>query len=177
VKRSGGDKQDVYPYITNWLKKFPEEKETQFLIVSWLDAVGEKEVVEDYLKGCLKKYPEEKEVEFVIVAWLKAGGPRETIEEYFGRVNSREEKISIARMKSPCGWSEPGQTPEFDEYTVVLKGTLQIETRAQIWKIHARQAIVTLKGEWIRYSTPEPEGAEYISVCLPAFSPSTVHRD
>ena len=105
-----------------------------------------------------------------------AGEPPKTIEEYVGRVNSQTGEISIARMISPPGWSEPGQTPEFDEYTVVLRGKLRVETRDEIFEVKAGQAIITRRGEWIRYSTPE-EGAEYIAVCLPAFSPDTVQRD
>ena len=105
------------------------------------------------------------------------GHPPKTIEEFFGRVNSGTESLSIARMISPAGWSEPGQTPEFDEYTVVLRGELQVETRAGTHRIPAGQAIHTTAGEWVRYSSPAPSGAEYIAVCLPAFSPTTVHRD
>lgn len=80
-------------------------------------------------------------------------------------------------MLSPGGWSEPGQMPEFDEYTVVLKGTLHVETRDENFDVHAGQAIIVKRGEWVRYSTPDPAGAEYLAVCLPAFSPETVHRD
>ncbi|BCU75409.1 cupin domain-containing protein [Luteolibacter sp. LG18] len=105
------------------------------------------------------------------------GEPPKIIEEYFGRVNSGTAATSIARMVSPSGWAEPGQTPEFDEYTVVLRGVLQVETRDETHQVAAGQAIVTQAGEWIRYSSPGPEGAEYIAVCLPAFSPDTVHRD
>ncbi|WP_050026846.1 cupin [Verrucomicrobium sp. BvORR034] len=105
------------------------------------------------------------------------GLPPKIIEEYVGHVNTGTSAVSIARMLSPQGWSEPGQTPEFDEYTVVLKGTLQVETRAGILQVSAGQGIIVHAGEWIRYSSPEPEGAEYIAVCLPAFSPATVHRD
>jgi mannose-6-phosphate isomerase-like protein (cupin superfamily) len=105
------------------------------------------------------------------------GKPPKTIEEFVGRVNSKTEDVSIARMKSPCGWAEPGQTPEFDEYTIVLNGMLHVETRQGVFDIHAGEAIITRKGEWVRYSTPTPEGAEYIAVCLPAFSPNTAHRD
>ena len=105
------------------------------------------------------------------------GQPPKVIQEFVGRVNSGTSALSIARMISPSGWSEPGQTPEFDEYTMVLKGLLQVETRDGILQVAAGQAIITSKGEWIRYSTPGPEGAEYIAVCLPAFSPQTVHRD
>jgi len=100
-----------------------------------------------------------------------------TIEEYFGRVNDQSTELSLARMVSPPGWSEPGQTPEFDEYTLVLKGTLQVETRTETLLVNAGQAILTRQGEWVRYSTPTPEGAEYVAICLPAFSPQTVHRD
>jgi len=106
-----------------------------------------------------------------------AGNKPKTIEEYFGRVNSDEQNISIARMKSPPGWVEPGQTPEFDEYTVVLKGMLKVETRTTALEVEAGQAILINGGEWVRYSSPTDEGAEYIAVCLPAFSPDTVHRD
>jgi quercetin dioxygenase-like cupin family protein len=106
-----------------------------------------------------------------------AGTPPKKIEEFIGRVNSKTEALSIARMTSPSGWSEPGQTPEFDEYTVVLRGQLRVETKSGVIEVAAGQAIITHAGEWIRYSTPGPEGAEYIAVCLPAFSPTTVHRD
>lgn len=99
------------------------------------------------------------------------------IDEYVGRVNTQESGISVAHMRSPAGWSEPGQTPEFLEYTIVLKGLMRVETRESVVEVRAGQAIVTLPGEWIRYSTPDPEGAEYIAICLPAFAPDTVHRD
>jgi len=105
------------------------------------------------------------------------GTPPKTIEEFIGRVNSQTEGVSIARMKSPSGWSEPGQTPEFDEYSVVLHGVLHVETRNGVERVEAGQAVMTPRGQWVRYSTPEPEGAEYIAVCIPAFSPGTVHRD
>jgi quercetin dioxygenase-like cupin family protein len=105
------------------------------------------------------------------------GTPPKTIEEFIGRVNSRTDNVSIARMISPSGWSEPGQTPEFVEHTVVLRGTLRVETRSTVHEVAAGEAITTAPGEWVRYSTPGPEGAEYIAVCLPAFSPATVHRD
>ncbi len=105
------------------------------------------------------------------------GQPPKTIEEFVGRVNSGTEGISIARMISPQGWSEPGQTPEFDEYTVVLRGTLTVETRGETFRVSAGQAIMVQAGEWIRYSSPDDGGAEYIAVCSPAFSPATVHRD
>jgi mannose-6-phosphate isomerase-like protein (cupin superfamily) len=106
-----------------------------------------------------------------------AGQPPKIIEEYFGRVNSATAQVSIAKMTSPSGWREPGQTPEFNEYTVVLRGELQVETRSEVQKVKAGQAILVSAGEWVRYSTPGELGAEYIAVCLPAFSPETVHRD
>ncbi|HUA18662.1 MAG TPA: hypothetical protein VMB25_07955 [Bryobacteraceae bacterium] len=99
------------------------------------------------------------------------------IEEYIGRVNSADSGASIAHMHSPSGWSEPGQTPEFDEFTVVLKGSLRVESKTGVLEVKAGQAVVAQRGEWVRYSTPGPDGAEYIAVCLPAFSPDTVHRD
>lgn len=105
------------------------------------------------------------------------GQPPKTIEEFIGRVNSGTEKVSIARMKSPGGWSEPGQTPEFDEYTVVLKGCLHIKTKNTEVDVTSGQTFIASAGQWIQYSTPDPAGAEYIAVCLPAFSPDTVHRD
>ncbi len=105
-----------------------------------------------------------------------AGNKPKLIREYFGRVNSRTSGISIAHMDSPPGWVEPGQRPEFDEYTVVLKGRLRVEHEGGVVDVKAGQAILTGKGEWIRYSTLE-EGAEYVAICLPAFSPDTVHRD
>lgn len=106
-----------------------------------------------------------------------AGQPPKKIEEFIGRVNSGDEAVSIARMTSPGGWVEPGQTPEFDEYTVVLRGCLQVESKDKIQQVNAGQAIVTRAGEWVRYSTPGAEGAEYLAVCLPGFSPDIVHRD
>jgi mannose-6-phosphate isomerase-like protein (cupin superfamily) len=106
-----------------------------------------------------------------------AGEPPKIIEEFFGRVNSQTSEVSIAKMTSPSGWREPGQMPEFDEYTVVLRGELQVETRSVTHKVAAGQAILVNAGEWVRYSTPSQHGAEYIAVCLPAFSPQTVHRD
>jgi len=106
-----------------------------------------------------------------------AGNLPKRIEEFFGHVNSGTATLSIARMVSPPGWLEPGQTPEFDEYTVVLKGTLRVETQSGQFDVQAGQAIQTGAGEWIRYSTPFEGGAEYVAICLPAFSPSTVHRD
>ena len=106
-----------------------------------------------------------------------AGNKPKIIEEYVGRVNSHTEGVSVARMKSPQGWGEPGQTPEFDEFTVVLKGMLRVTDRAGVIDVRAGQAVVTHSGEWVQYSTPEAEGAEYVAVCLPAFSMETVHRD
>ena len=105
------------------------------------------------------------------------GTPPKTIEEFIGRVNTGTSALSVARMVSPSGWSEPGQTPEFAEYTVVIRGALKVETRTETFSVEAGQAIIVQAGEWVRYSTPNPEGAEYIAVCLPAFSPETVHRE
>jgi mannose-6-phosphate isomerase-like protein (cupin superfamily) len=106
-----------------------------------------------------------------------AGNKPKRIEEYTGLVNSGHTNVSVARMVSPEGWVEPGQRPEFEEITVVLRGMLRVEHRSGVIDVRAGQAIVTSAGEWIRYSTPEREGAEYVAVCLPAFSPATVHRD
>jgi ethanolamine utilization protein EutQ len=106
-----------------------------------------------------------------------AGNKPKLIDEFIGRVNSGTAQTSIAHMRSPGGWQEPGQTPEFDEYTIVLRGMLRVEHRDGAIDVRPGEAIVTHRGEWIRYSTPEAEGAEYIAVCLPAFSPDTVHRD
>ena len=106
-----------------------------------------------------------------------AGEPSKTIEEYIGRVNSDTTSLSIARMKSPSGWSEPGQKPEFDEFTVVLQGVLHIRLKDREFDVAAGQAVSISAGEWVQYSSPHPEGAEYIAVCLPAFSPELVHRD
>ncbi|MCU0427450.1 MAG: cupin [Candidatus Kapabacteria bacterium] len=105
-----------------------------------------------------------------------AGNKPKRIEEYIGRVNSKTTGASVARMVSPQGWVEPGQTPEFDEFTVVLKGEIHVESKTGVTVVKAGQAIITYAGEWVRYSTPN-EGAEYIAVCLPAFSMDTVHRD
>jgi len=99
------------------------------------------------------------------------------IQEFAGRVNSGHAGVSVARMISPSGWEEPGQTPEFEEITVVLKGVLRVEHKGGVLDVKAGQAVVTSAGEWVRYSTPGAEGAEYVAVCLPAFSPATVHRD
>jgi ethanolamine utilization protein EutQ len=106
-----------------------------------------------------------------------AGNKPKIIEEYVGRVNSSTAGISIARMRSPEGWEEPGQTPEFDEYTVVLRGTLRVQHTSGQLDVTAGQALIAHRGEWVRYSTPFADGAEYIALCLPAFSPETVHRD
>lgn len=106
-----------------------------------------------------------------------AGNKPKRIEELIGRVNSNTQAVSIARMKSPGGWQEPGQTPEFDEYTVVLKGVLRVETRERAIDVKAGEAVISHRGEWVRYSTPSEQGAEYIAVCLPAFDPAIVHRD
>jgi mannose-6-phosphate isomerase-like protein (cupin superfamily) len=105
-----------------------------------------------------------------------AGTPPKLIDEYAGRANNGEERLSIAHMRSPAGWAEPGQRPEFDEYTVVLKGAMQVEHTGGALTVEAGQAVLTKAGEWVRYSTPAG-ACEYIAVCLPAFSPATVHRD
>jgi mannose-6-phosphate isomerase-like protein (cupin superfamily) len=106
-----------------------------------------------------------------------AGNKPKVIEEFVGRVNSGESRLSVARMRSPGGWVEPGQTPGFDEFTVVMRGTLRVTHRGGSLDVHAGQAVVAHAGEWVQYSTPGDEGAEYVAVCLPAFSPGTVHRD
>lgn len=109
---------------------------------------------------------------------IKACGNKEKIiKEFIGNVNSNTEKVSIAKMDSPQGWEEPGQTPKFNEYTIVLKGTLKIETKKESFDIKAGQALIVEQDEWVKYSTPYKGGAEYIAVCLPAFSPSLVNRD
>ncbi len=106
-----------------------------------------------------------------------AGNKPKLIDEYIGRTNSETSAVSVAHMRSPGGWEEPGQTPEFDEFTVVLRGMLRVEYRGGSLDVRAGQAVVASRGEWIRYSTPEEVGAEYIAVCLPAFSLESVHRD
>lgn len=106
-----------------------------------------------------------------------AGNLPKRIEEYAGRVNSGHAQVSVARMVSPEGWLEPGQRPEFEEITVVLKGMLRVEHEGGALEVRAGQAVVAHPGEWVRYSSPEPGGAEYVAICLPAFSPDTVHRD
>ena len=105
------------------------------------------------------------------------GNKPKIIEEYIGAVNSDTEELSVARMRSPSGWVEPGQTPDFSEYTLVLKGMLQVKTENRVYEVKAGQAIITSAGEWVQYSTPEEGGAEYIAMCLPAFTVAAVHRD
>ena len=106
-----------------------------------------------------------------------AGTPPKSIEEFVGRVNTKTENVSIARMKSPSGWSEPGQTPQFDEFTLVLAGSLHVRLRDREYDVGPGQAVIVRAGEWVQYSTPCPQGAEYIAVCQPAFAPGMVHRD
>jgi ethanolamine utilization protein EutQ len=106
-----------------------------------------------------------------------AGNEPKLIDEYIGRVNSETSEASIAHMRSPPGWVEPGQTPEFEEFTIVLKGMLRVEHKQGSLDVYAGQAVIVHAGEWVRYSTPDGEGAEYIAVCLPAFSMESVHRD
>ena len=106
-----------------------------------------------------------------------AGNKPKQIEEFVGRVNSSDHNVSVARMTSPSGWQEPGQRPAFDEVTVVLRGMVRVESESGVIDVRAGQAVITSAGEWVRYSTPGQEGAEYIAVCVPAFSPETVHRD
>jgi len=106
-----------------------------------------------------------------------AGHPPKLIDEYVGRVNSDDAHVSVAHMRSPAGWEEPGQRPEFEELTLVLKGALRIQHEHGVLEVCAGQAVVTKPGEWIRYSTPGPDGAEYVAICLPAFSMDLVHRD
>ena len=106
-----------------------------------------------------------------------AGNKPKIIEEFIGRVNSKTEPVSVARMKSPGGWVEPGQTPEFDEYTLVLRGKLLVTSKSGVIEVSAGQAVIAHRGEWVQYSTPGPEGAEYVAICMPAFSMESVHRD
>jgi mannose-6-phosphate isomerase-like protein (cupin superfamily) len=106
-----------------------------------------------------------------------AGNKPKLIDEFIGRVNSKEERLSVAHMRSPGGWIEPGQTPQFDEFTIVIAGMLRVTHKSGSLDVRPGQAVVAHAGEWVQYSTPEPEGAEYIAVCLPAFSMETVHRD
>ena len=105
------------------------------------------------------------------------GNKPKRIEEFVGLVNTGTREVSLARMTSPEGWVEPGQTPEFDEYTLVLRGTLRVETRQGTLDVPAGEVVHAPRGEWVRYSTPHAGGAEYVAVCVPAFSPGTVHRD
>ena len=105
-----------------------------------------------------------------------AGNVPKLIDEYVGRVNSQENKISVAHMRSPAGWTEPGQTPEFQEYTLVLRGRMRVRHKDGVIEVQAGQAVITHPGEWVQYSTPD-EATEYIAICIPAFSPETVHRD
>jgi mannose-6-phosphate isomerase-like protein (cupin superfamily) len=106
-----------------------------------------------------------------------AGNKPKIIEEFIGHASSKTPTLSVARMRSPGGWSEPGQTPEFDEYSVVLRGVLRVATKTEVFDVVPGQAIIAHRGEWVQYSTPKPEGAEYIAICVPAFSPQAVHRD
>jgi mannose-6-phosphate isomerase-like protein (cupin superfamily) len=106
-----------------------------------------------------------------------AGSKPKIIEEFIGRVNSDTAGVSVAHMQSPAGWIEPGQSPEFDEYTIVLHGVLRVDFREGTFDVHSGQAVLAHKGEWVQYSSPYEQGADYISVCLPAFDPETVHRD
>jgi hypothetical protein len=106
-----------------------------------------------------------------------AGNKPKLIDEYVGRVNSGHGQVSVAHMRSPGGWTEPGQTPEFDEFTVVLRGLLRVRHRAGVVDVRAGQGVVVYRGEWVQYSTPDPEGAEYLAVCLPAFAMELAHRD
>jgi quercetin dioxygenase-like cupin family protein len=106
-----------------------------------------------------------------------AGNKPKIIDEYVGHVNSKTAGVSVAHMRSPGGWVEPGQKPEFDEYTLVLKGLLRVQSENGVIEVRAGQGVIAHRGEWVQYSTPEPEGAEYIAICLPAFSMDSVHRD
>jgi len=106
-----------------------------------------------------------------------AGNKPKEIKEYIGRVNSKTDEVSIAQMRSPAGWCEPGQTPEFNEYTIVLKGMLRVKTKGELMDINEGEAIIVQAGEWVQYSSPDPDGADYIAVCCPAFAPDIVHRD
>ena len=106
-----------------------------------------------------------------------AGNKPKLIDEFVGRVNTKENRLSVAHMRSPSGWTEPGQTPEFDEFTIVLAGTVRVTSKQGVMDVRPGQAVIAHRGEWVQYSTPESEGAEYIAVCLPAFSMDTVRRD
>ena len=105
------------------------------------------------------------------------GTPPKRIDEYIGRVRSKTESASVAHMRSPSGWSEPGQRPDFDEHTLVLSGVLHVEYEGGAFDVRAGQAVTARRGEWVRYSTPDPAGAEYVAVCVPAFAPDLAHRD
>jgi mannose-6-phosphate isomerase-like protein (cupin superfamily) len=132
------------------------------------------------LAGCASSPFQGDQVPRIIAApavVAAAGTKPKKIEEFAGRVNSGHAAVSVARMTSPSGWLEPGQRPEFEEITVVLRGTVRVEHEGGVIDVQAGQAVVTSPGEWVRYSTPGHEGAEYVAVCLPAFSPATVHRD
>jgi mannose-6-phosphate isomerase-like protein (cupin superfamily) len=134
----------------------------------------------EHKRSCIYLHLKEKAMPTLIkqpTVIQAAGNKPKRIEEFIGRVNSATDSVSIARMTSPAGWEEPGQTPEFDEYTVVLKGTLRVETKKDDFYVHQNQAILVGKGEWVRYSSPGKEGAEYIAICLPAFSTDMVNRD
>ena len=106
-----------------------------------------------------------------------AGTEPKLIDEYIGRINSQTAGVSVAHMRSPAGWTEPGQTPDFDEYTVVLRGFLRVEYTGGVLDVPAGQGVIAHRGQWVRYSTPRPEGAEYIAVCIPAFTLDAAHRD
>ena len=108
---------------------------------------------------------------------VAAGNKPKSIEEYVGRVNSKTSSVSVAHMKSPAGWVEPGQRPAFEEYTLVLRGMLRVEHEGGLLEVRAGQAVIAHAGEWVRYGSPEADGAEYVAVCVPAFSPDSVHRD
>ena len=125
----------------------------------------------------MKDYPTAPRLIEAPVRITAAGNKPKLIDEFIGRVNTLDSRLSIAHMRSPSGWVEPGQTPEFDEFTVVLKGELTVAYRGGEIRVAAGRAVVTPAGAWVQYSTPHPDGAEYIAVCLPAFSPEAVHRD
>jgi len=111
-------------------------------------------------------------------AYVKAAGNKpKVIEEFVGRIRTGTQEVSVARMRSPGGWVEPGQTPEFDEYTLVLRGTLRVASKDTTVDVGAGQAVICPRGEWVQYSTPTPEGADYVAICVPAFSPQAVNRD
>ena len=131
-----------------------------------------------FVGGCCRSYDAHVVTHIAKPTVVAAAGNKpKIIEEFVGRVNSKSAQVSVARMKSPGGWIEPGQTPEFDEYTVVLRGMLRVSTANGAVDVHAGEAVIAHKGEWVQYSTPSNEGAEYVAVCLPAFGPDIVHRD